>query len=93
VLRDLDRLEPCGPDNPRPKLEVVGTATQARVVGAAHVKLQLDVGGRHLDCFGINLADQIDQIVGTVRVRGDLRRNTFRGVTTAELFVDSVTPT
>ncbi len=92
VLRDLDRLEPCGPDNPRPKLEVTGTVELAKVVGSGHVKMQLDVGGRTLDCFAINLADELEQLVGTVRVRGDLRRNTFRGVTTAELFVDSVIP-
>lgn len=91
VLLDLDRLEPCWDDNPRPELEVRGRVLDAREVGAGHLKLRLDLGRCSLDCFGVNLAHHLAQLNGQVTVSGDLRRNTFRGVTRAELFAHRVT--
>ncbi len=92
VLLDLDRLEPCWDDNPRPSLEVVGTVLSAREVGDGHLKLRLDLGRFTLDCFGVALGSGANTLSGKVRVVGDLRRNTFRGVTQPELFLHSVAP-
>lgn len=86
VLLDLDLLEPCWCDNPRPELEVRGRVVDARQVGDGHLKLRLDLGRFTLDCFGVNLGHNAGELCGYVTVRGDLRRNTFRGVTRAELF-------
>ncbi len=92
VLLDLDRLEPCWDENPRPVLELVGDVVLAREVGEGHLKLRLDLGRYSLDCFGVRLGQGAESMRGRVRVRGDLRRNTFRGVTQPELFLQSVAP-
>jgi single-stranded-DNA-specific exonuclease len=87
VMDDFDRLEPCGPDNPRPQLLVRGQVLEARSVGAGHLRLKLALPSGSLDCFGVNFGSHAKQLAGTIAVSGDLRRNTFRGVTTVELFV------
>jgi single-stranded-DNA-specific exonuclease len=90
VMIDLDRLEPCGPDNPRPQLAIDGLVVEAREVGAGHLRLRLDVAGSRLDCFGVNLGHHARTLEGRVRAVGDLRRNSFRGQTTVELFVEEL---
>jgi single-stranded-DNA-specific exonuclease len=90
LMTDLDRLEPCGPDNPRPKLSIEGLVVEAREVGAGHLKLRLDVAGSRLDCFGVNLGHKARALNGRVRALGDLRRSSFRGKTTIELFVEEL---
>jgi single-stranded-DNA-specific exonuclease len=90
VLADLDRLEPCGGTNLRPQVAVTGKVSSAREVGVGHLKLRLDLGRFVLECFGVNLGDRAGVLGGRVRVTGDLRRNTFRGVTQAELFVENL---
>src|SRR5690606_39331023 len=44
VMRDFDRLEPCGEGNPRPKLVVDAHLLQAREVKGGHLKLRVDCG-------------------------------------------------
>lgn len=90
LMADLDRLEPCGPDNPRPQLAIGGLVVESREVGAGHLKLRLDVSGSRLDCFGVNLGHKARSLNGRVRAVGDLRRNSFRGQTTIELFVEEL---
>jgi len=56
VLNDLDRLEPCGFGNPRPKLRAVGEVREAREVKNGHLKLRLDLGRHGLACFAVRQA-------------------------------------
>lgn len=88
LLDDLDRLEPCCADNPRPLLELQAEVLSAREVGSGHLKLRLGFGEWQLDAFGPNLAEQGLGLRGRARLLGDLRRNTFRGVTQPELFIE-----
>lgn len=92
VLTDLDRLEPCGADNPRPRLRVLGRVLEARIVGSGHLKLRLGLGRHEIECFGANLGERAPELGQSVRVSGDLRRNSYRGVTRAELFLESLEP-
>ncbi len=91
VMRDFDRLEPCGEGNPRPKLVVDAHLLQAREVKGGHLKLRVDCGqGGTLNGFGIGLGAQVRELNGRVRLFGDLRRNHYQGNTSVELFVEKL---
>ncbi|MEY2931782.1 MAG: hypothetical protein RL033_2531 [Pseudomonadota bacterium] len=91
VLTDLDRLEPCGFGNPRPKLRVVGRVSEAREVKNGHLKLLLQLGERSwLGGFGPRLGAHADALRGEVQVIGDLRHNSYPGGDPVELFVDQL---
>jgi single-stranded-DNA-specific exonuclease len=92
VLADLDRLEPCGFGNPRPRLVVEGRVSLAREVKNGHLKLVLDLGAnRRLDCFAISQGAVARSLSGNVRAIGDLRHNTFAGADSVEMFVEELT--
>lgn len=91
VLADLQRLEPCGFGNPRPRLVAEGRVTSVREVKNGHLKLAIDLGKRRiLGCFGVNQGSLAASLKGSVRVVGDLRHNSYGGVDSAEMFVESV---
>jgi single-stranded-DNA-specific exonuclease len=91
VLADLDRLEPCGEGNPRPRLLVRGRVSSARAVKNGHLKLTLDLGrDRRLGCFAIDEGARAPQLVGDVTLVGDLRHNTFPGADPVELFAEQI---
>jgi len=90
VLGDLERLEPCGKDNPAPKLliEDVEVAGTRRI--QQHLKLDLRLRGQRLSAFGPNLAeiepavaDQCSAIVGR------LKRDWFHGGNSAEVLLEA----
>jgi len=92
VLADLDRLEPCGFGNPRPRLRARGQVLEAREVKNGHLKLVLDLGDRRpLGCFAVRQGGAAGELRGRrVDVVGDLRHNTFPGAAGVELFVEQV---
>jgi single-stranded-DNA-specific exonuclease len=92
VLADLDRLEPCGFGNPRPRLRARGQVLEAREVKNGHLKLVLDLGERRpLGCFAVRQGSAAGELRGRrVDVVGDLRHNTFPGGAGVELFVEQV---
>lgn len=93
VLVDLGRLEPCGFRNPRPRIVVEGQVASVREVRNGHLKLELMLDSRRrLDCFAPRRGELAATLDGRVRVVGDLRCNSFRGVQAAELLVDEVGP-
>ncbi len=95
VLRDLERLEPCGEGNPRPRLQVEATVLAAREVKGGHLKLSVQrrVGGR-LDCFAVALGHRASELVASpstsVRLLGDLRVNQYMGTRTVEMWVEAL---
>lgn len=93
VLRDLERLEPCGEGNPRPRIVVVGRVIAAREVKGGHLKLSLERAGARLDGFAVTLGHRAPELLsasGMVRVRGDLRLNQFMGAQNVEMWVETV---
>lgn len=93
VLRDLERLEPCGEGNPRPRLCVEGRVLSAREVKGGHLKLSVDRGGGRLDGFGIALghrAAALAAAASVVRLYGDLRLNQFMGNQTVEMWIEAL---
>jgi single-stranded-DNA-specific exonuclease len=92
VLNDLDRLEPCGFGNPRPKLRAVGEVREAREVKNGHLKLRIDLGRHGLACFAVGHGAVAADLRGKVEVHGDLRHNTYPGGDPVELFTESISP-
>ncbi len=91
VLADLHRLEPCGEGNPRPELSVEGQVAVAREVKGGHLKLELTLDdGRRLGGFGPGLGSRASELIGRVRVLGDLRKNHYPGAAPFELYLRSV---
>lgn len=93
VLRDLERLEPCGEGNPRPRLCVEGRVLSAREVKGGHLKLSVDRGSGRLDGFGIALghrAAALTAAASVVRLYGDLRLNQFMGNRTVEMWIEAL---
>ncbi len=92
VLGDLGRLEPCGFQNPRPRLVVEGRVASVREVKNGHLKLQLTLAeGRSLGCFAVNRGAMAGSLSGLVRCVGDLRHNAFPGGDAVEMFVEELT--
>jgi single-stranded-DNA-specific exonuclease len=91
VLADLQRLEPCGPANPVPKLALEGQVVTARAVRGGHLKLELELeDGTRVSGFGPSLGNELGQLAGTVVVFGALRRDRWRGGTAVEVTVERV---
>lgn len=91
VLTDLDRLEPCGFGNPRPKLRVVGRVSEAREVKNGHLKLLLQLGERcWLAGFAPRLGAHGHALRGEVEIVGDLRHNSYPGGDPVEIFVEQL---
>jgi single-stranded-DNA-specific exonuclease len=92
VLFDLDRLEPCGAENPRPRVQVEGTLGRAREVKGAHLKVDLVLDdGRVLGGFFIGNGALAQKLHGRVVMSGDLRHTSFPGSGGVEMFVDALT--
>jgi single-stranded-DNA-specific exonuclease len=91
VLADLDRLEPCGFANPRPRLMAEARVVSAREVKNGHLKLVVELApGRLLGCFAVNQGARAGSLGGQVRLVGDLRHNTFPGAEPVEMFVEDL---
>jgi single-stranded-DNA-specific exonuclease len=91
VLADLDRLEPCGEGNPRPRLLISGSVLHARSVSGGHLKLDIMRDGMKLGCFAVNQGERARELRGNVTLVGDLRHNAFPGAAPVEVFVEHVT--
>jgi single-stranded-DNA-specific exonuclease len=91
VLRDLERLEPCGQGNPAPKIVVDGRVISARQVRGGHLKVELGLpSGVRLSVFGAGLGDCVEQARAAVAVAGTLRRDRWRGGDAVEMKLERV---
>lgn len=91
VLADLDRLEPCGETNPRPRLVVKGSLVSAREVKGGHLKLSIALAsGAILGGFAIGAGDRAKTLKGEISLMGDLRHNSFPGAAPVEMFVEEI---
>lgn len=89
VMNDLERLEPCGQDNPRPVLVIDGTLLEAREVKGGHLSLRVRLpSGGTLRGFAVGLGHRARELAAQVRLWGDLRYNTFQGAKNVEMFIE-----
>jgi len=87
-------LEPCGMGNAAPVFGVRGVDfTRRQKVGTNHLKGALQAPSRSLDAIGFRLADRLDDLGGgPVDAAFRLELNEFRGLTTLQARLLSVTP-
>jgi single-stranded-DNA-specific exonuclease len=91
VHRDLARFEPCGQENPAPRLALLGVRVrQARTVGAGHLSLDLETSSGPLRGFGIDLASKAPAVGQPVDLLGKLRADTFRGNGNVEILIEAI---
>ena len=93
VVRDLDRLEPCGEGNRASSLLIPGALIRGARNLKGHLKLDLAVRGREISCFGFELGDLAPRLTGArADVLGRLRRDAWRGGDAVELRIERVSP-
>jgi single-stranded-DNA-specific exonuclease len=91
VLRDAERLEPCGQANPTPRVALEGALVRsAREVKGGHLQLEVQTGSHALRCFGIDLGPLAPEEGARVHVLGKLRHDTYRGAGAAELMIEGM---
>lgn len=67
LLRDIDKLEPYGAQNPKPKFLATGVKVEnARAIGSGEVKRHLAFRARQgtitFNCVGWNMADRLEEL-------------------------------
>ena len=91
----LDRLEPCGQENPYPTFGAHGVEILSRrAVGAdaRHLKLTLRQSGRVFDAIAFRQGDLLARLPPVVELAFRLERNEFRGTTSLQLNVLDIRP-
>jgi single-stranded-DNA-specific exonuclease len=84
----VNRMAPFGEGNPEPvwglkEVQVIGTP---KVVGQAHLKMRVGVGGASCEAIGFNMADRLETFPpGSLDLAFTLRANTYLGRTTPQL--------
>lgn len=90
VLVDLERLEPCGHQNPAPLLLIPGAEVLSARDLKGHLKLELRVRGQRLSGFAPERGNDSSTIVGrTLTLVGRLKRDHYRGGPLPEILVES----
>jgi single-stranded-DNA-specific exonuclease len=93
VVQDLLALEPCGQNNPAPRIVLQGRVAKAREVRGGHLKMDLELAsGRRIGVFGIRMGDRAETLEGQVVVRGTLRADRWRGGDAVEMTAEALGP-
>jgi single-stranded-DNA-specific exonuclease len=91
VVRDLERLEPCGEGNRAANVLVAGAAVRSARNLKGHLKLELTFARREIACFGFELGELAPRFAGgRVDVVGRLRRDAWRGGNAVEIRIEHV---
>ena len=92
-IEDLERLEPTGPSNPRAVFVTRGVHVRdRRVVGTAHLRLQLEHQGRAFPGIAFGMADVPLEVGQTVDVLHTPMVSEWNGTRTLELRVHDLKP-
>lgn len=91
VVNDLALLEPCGEANPAPRLAFTDVKVRdAREVKGGHLKLSLEVGGRPMSAFGVEMGALAHSLGKRAQLIGSLRRDNWRGGDAVEVKIESI---
>ena len=99
LMADLDKLEPYGADNPRPRFLAAGLTLDGtpRRMGQdeRHLSFKVTQGGVSVRAVGWSMGDRLDELLsagGHCCLAFVPRLNTFRGQTTVEMEVVDLQP-
>lgn len=91
VLCDLELLEPCGEQNPGPRLSLRCSLRSAREVRGGHLKVDLRTStGRRVGGFGPGMGQLAETLKGEVCVEGELRPDRYAGGDAVEFLVRKI---
>lgn len=90
VVREIERLEPCGQGNPAPRIALEAEVLRAREVRGGHLKLELELGSRRMSGFGPAMGERATSLSGRVVLVGRLRRDAYRGGDAVEIRVEDL---
>ena len=92
-LAQLERLEPCGPENPSPVFAACGVTLRGtpRVVGKDHLKFNVTDGETTMEAIWFESADR-ELPAGALDIAFAPEINEFRGQRTVQLKVKDVRP-
>jgi single-stranded-DNA-specific exonuclease len=92
LLQELDRLEPYGADNPKPRFLATGvTLEKVRRMGRGesppHLELRVSQGGQRFRCVAWNMAERYEELQGASQVclAFTPQRSTYQGYSRIEL--------
>lgn len=100
LLRDLDKLEPYGAGNPKPRFLATGLKAEgARKIGGGEVQRHMDFrvrqGTTAIRCVAWNMADRLDELMsagGDCCLAFTPKINEWRGAKKVELHVIDLKP-
>jgi single-stranded-DNA-specific exonuclease len=100
LMSDLDKLEPYGAGNPKPKFLATDLKAEgARLIGTGEVQKHMDFrihqGGTSLRCVAWNMADRLEELMsegGDCCIAFTPKINDFRGYKKIELQVIDLKP-
>jgi single-stranded-DNA-specific exonuclease len=95
VLRDIERFEPCGRENPAPRVGVQrARVAGVRAVRGGHMQLRLDIAGSPVTCFGPDMGSRVDVLraAGVVDVVGAFVRSAWQGGDATEMRLIAAEP-
>lgn len=92
VVRDLERIEPCGEGNRAPRLLLAGAVLSSAKNLKGHLKVVMAFGGHTIGGFGFEMGALAESVAGKrADVIGYLRRDTWRGGDAVEVRLERVT--
>lgn len=99
LMKELDKLEPYGADNPRPRFLASGLTLDGtpRRIGQdeRHLSFKVTQGGMSVRAVAWGMGDRLDELLsagGACCLAFVPRLNTFRGTTTVEMEVSDFQP-
>jgi single-stranded-DNA-specific exonuclease len=93
LLAFIDRLQPCGMENPVPMLGAKGVQVlSSRGVGVNrnHLKLMVKKDGRMFDAIAFRKGHLVDQLPSTINVAFHIERNEYMGYVKNQLNVQDI---
>jgi single-stranded-DNA-specific exonuclease len=91
VVRDLERIEPCGEGNRAPRVLLAAASLLSAKNLKGHLKVQMSFGRRAIGGFGFDLGDRAEGVSGSrADVVGFLRRDAWRGGDAVELRIERI---
>lgn len=95
LVEQLSLIEPCGACNPKPLVEIKGSAMNIKRMGSDNqfLKFRADLGGNTLTCLAFRGADEFEEILQKnkkVSIIGTLGSNSWNGRRYLQLMIETV---
>ena len=93
LIKIIDRLEPCGPENAKPVFASKGVTPKndAIIVGGNHLKLKFEQNNKTINAIGFNMAEYLTDVLnppsGGMDIAYGLEENNWNGQTYLQIIL------